>query len=66
MTNYTIRALNFPRKTGEPEKEKRGFFCDLNVFSFPATNSGLFLTSAVQAIPMSNNSVLSKSNKNLA
>lgn len=56
MTNYTIRALNFPRKTGEPEK-KKSFFCDLNMFPFPATNSGLFLTSAVQAIPMSNNSV---------
>lgn len=65
MTNYTIRALNFPRKTGEPEKEKC-IFCDLNMLPFPARNSGLFLTSAVQAISMSNNSVLSKSNKNLA
>lgn len=50
MTNYIIKALNFHRKTEEPEKEK-SFSCDLNMFTPPATNSGLFLISAVQAIP---------------
>lgn len=54
MTNYTIKALNFHRKTGESEKEKN-FSSDLKRLPPPATNSSLFLISAVQALP--NNSL---------
>lgn len=65
MTNYTIKVLNFHRKRGAPEKEK-SFCCDLSMITPSVTNSGLFLISAVQAIPNSEQlSVFPKSHRNL-
>lgn len=65
MTNYTIKAIIFYRKTEEPGKEK-SYSCDLNTLTPPVTNSGLFLISVVKAIPnFKQFSVLPKSNRNL-